>query len=117
VSGGREVRLEGVVKSYGATDAVSGVDAVIAPGEFCTLLGPSGSGKTTLLKLIAGFETPSSGRVLIGGRDMAEVPVAEIGATRCFALLLDASGADALSPGMTVHVTVDVARASVFAAT
>ncbi len=74
---GREVRLESVVKSYGATHAVAGVDAVIAPGEFCTLLGPSGSGKTTLLKLIAGFESPSAGRVRIGGRDMADVPVAK----------------------------------------
>ncbi len=77
MTGGREVRLDGVVKSYGATKAVAGVDAIIAPGEFCTLLGPSGSGKTTLLKLIAGFESPSMGRVLIGGRDMADVPVAK----------------------------------------
>lgn len=77
MTGGREVRLEGVVKNYGATQAVAGVDAVIAPGEFCTLLGPSGSGKTTMLKLIAGFESPSMGRVLIGGRDMADVPVAK----------------------------------------
>jgi len=77
MTGGREVRLDGVVKSYGATEAVAGVDVIIAPGEFCTLLGPSGSGKTTLLKLIAGFERPSAGRVLIGGRDMADVPVAK----------------------------------------
>ena len=77
MTGGREVRLERIVKSYGATIAVAGVDALIAPGEFCTLLGPSGSGKTTLLKLIAGFENPSAGRVLIGGRDMADVPVAK----------------------------------------
>ena len=55
--------------------AVDGVDLEIAEGEFVTLLGPSGSGKTTVLRLIAGFEQPSAGRVLLRGRDVtADAP-------------------------------------------
>jgi putrescine transport system ATP-binding protein len=54
--------------------AVDGVSLDIAAGEFFALLGPSGCGKTTLLRLLAGFETPDEGRILIDGVDMAEVP-------------------------------------------
>ena len=50
--------------------AVDGVDLEIQPGEFFSLLGPSGSGKTTMLRIIAGFERPDSGRVLLGGKDV-----------------------------------------------
>jgi putative spermidine/putrescine transport system ATP-binding protein len=54
--------------------AVDGVDLQIAEGEFFTLLGPSGSGKTTLLRLIAGFERPDRGRIVLGGRDVTGLP-------------------------------------------
>jgi putative spermidine/putrescine transport system ATP-binding protein len=70
------VELKGVAKRYGGVVAAEEVDLTVAAGAFCTLLGPSGSGKTTLLKLIAGFEPPSEGRIAIGGKDMADVPVA-----------------------------------------
>ena len=54
--------------------AVDGVTLEIADGEFFSMLGPSGSGKTTCLRLIAGFETPTSGRISIHGADVAGVP-------------------------------------------
>lgn len=54
--------------------AVNNVSLSIAPGELVTLLGPSGCGKTTILRIIAGFETPTAGRVLLGGRDITHVP-------------------------------------------
>ena len=73
----RSVAFRGLSKRYGPTLAVSGVDLDVAAGEFCTLLGPSGSGKTTLLKLVAGFEQPSAGSILIDGRPVEGVPVAE----------------------------------------
>lgn len=66
--------LHGIFKQFGNTPALHGVDLKAAEGEFLALLGPSGSGKTTLLRMIAGLETAESGRVLIGGADMAGVP-------------------------------------------
>ena len=67
------VRFEGVRKTYGAggAAAVVGLDLDIARGELMTLLGPSGSGKTTTLMMLAGFERPSAGRILLEGRDIA----------------------------------------------
>jgi putative spermidine/putrescine transport system ATP-binding protein len=67
------VRFEGVRKTYGAggAAAVAGLDLDIARGELLTLLGPSGSGKTTTLMMLAGFEMPSAGRILLEGRDIA----------------------------------------------
>ena len=59
------VSLRGVRKSYGAVEAVAGLDLDIAPGEFFTLLGPSGSGKTTLLRMLAGLDLPDSGEVVV----------------------------------------------------
>jgi spermidine/putrescine transport system ATP-binding protein len=61
-------------KRFGATVAVEEVSMEIQPGEFFSLLGPSGCGKTTLLRMIAGFEEPTSGSVVIGGSDMTQVP-------------------------------------------
>jgi putative spermidine/putrescine transport system ATP-binding protein len=68
------VALENVRCEYGAVKAVDGVDLAIAEGEFFTLLGPSGSGKTTCLRMIGGFTLPTSGRVLIEGRDLTDAP-------------------------------------------
>jgi putative spermidine/putrescine transport system ATP-binding protein len=70
------VQLEGVSKRFGDVAAVAGVDLAIADGEFFAMLGPSGSGKTTTLRLIAGFEAPTTGRVLLAGRDVTRVPPA-----------------------------------------
>jgi ABC-type Fe3+/spermidine/putrescine transport system ATPase subunit len=68
------VSLASVSRSYGAVAAVREVSLDVRPGEFLTLLGPSGCGKTTLLRLVAGFEEPDGGRILISGRDLTDVP-------------------------------------------
>jgi ABC-type sugar transport system ATPase subunit len=69
------IRLDGVAKVYpGGHAAVRPLDLEIADGEFLVLVGPSGCGKSTLLRLIAGLETPTAGRVLIGGADMTAAP-------------------------------------------
>jgi putative spermidine/putrescine transport system ATP-binding protein len=73
-SGVPAVSLEAVVKRFGEVEAVAGVDLRIADGEFFSMLGPSGSGKTTTLRMIAGFEQPTSGRVLLHGRDVTGLP-------------------------------------------
>jgi putrescine transport system ATP-binding protein len=67
------LRIEGVAKKFGGFRAVDGVSLDIAAGEFFALLGPSGCGKTTLLRMLAGFETPDEGRILLDGRDIAQV--------------------------------------------
>ncbi|MDQ1381237.1 MAG: putative spermidine/putrescine transport system ATP-binding protein [Actinomycetota bacterium] len=71
---GVAVSLRGVTKRFGALTAVDGVDLDIAEGEFFSMLGPSGSGKTTMLRMIAGFELPSAGTVLLKGRDVTRLP-------------------------------------------
>ena len=68
------VRLESLAKRYGDVVAVAGIDLAIADGEFFSMLGPSGSGKTTTLRMIAGFETPSAGSVILAGKDVTTLP-------------------------------------------
>lgn len=68
------VRFEGVSKRFGDEVAVNGVSLEIQAGEFFALLGPSGCGKTTLMRLLAGFETPDAGRILLAGEDLAGRP-------------------------------------------
>ncbi|MBL9012055.1 MAG: ABC transporter ATP-binding protein [Alphaproteobacteria bacterium] len=70
------VRFQRVGKTYdgGASAAVRDLDLDVAPGEFLTLLGPSGSGKTTTLMMLAGFETPSTGAILLEGEDISRRP-------------------------------------------
>ena len=65
------VRLEGVHKRYGEVEAVAGIDLDVRDGEFFAMLGPSGSGKTTTLRIIAGFELPTAGRILLHGEDVS----------------------------------------------
>ena len=67
------LRIEGVAKKFGNFRAVDHVSLDIRSGEFFALLGPSGCGKTTLLRMLAGFETPDEGRILLDGRDIAHV--------------------------------------------
>jgi spermidine/putrescine transport system ATP-binding protein len=69
-----EIRLEELTKTFGETVAVDGIELHMPPGEFFTMLGPSGCGKTTTLRMIAGFEQPTSGRILLDGVDVARVP-------------------------------------------
>lgn len=68
------VSLRGLRKTFGEVAAVDGVDLDLAEGEFFSMLGPSGSGKTTVLRMIAGFEVPTAGRILLGGVDVTERP-------------------------------------------
>src|SRR6476620_8847950 len=67
------LRIEAVVKKCGHVTAVDRLSLDIRAGEFFALLGPSGCGKTTLLRMLAGFETPDAGRILLNGRDIAQV--------------------------------------------
>jgi putrescine transport system ATP-binding protein len=68
------VRFDKVTRRFGAVTAVKAVDLAIYEREFFALLGPSGCGKTTLMRLLAGFETPDEGRVLLGGNDLSNAP-------------------------------------------
>ena len=68
------IQIRNVTKRFGTMVAVDNVSLDIVPGEFFVMLGPSGCGKTTLLRMIAGFELPSEGQILIDGQDMSNVP-------------------------------------------
>jgi spermidine/putrescine transport system ATP-binding protein len=68
------VTLEGLSKRFGDVEAVRRLDLEIQEGEFFSLLGPSGCGKTTTLRLIAGFEEPTTGRIVLGGKDVTDTP-------------------------------------------
>lgn len=68
------IELRGVTKRFGNFTAVNDVSLSVREGEFITLLGPSGCGKTTLLRLLAGFETPDAGSILLAGADVSHLP-------------------------------------------
>src|SRR5213083_2575646 len=67
------IALEGVSKGFGRAQAVQDVTIAIGEGEFFSLLGPSGCGKTTTLRMIAGFEVPDEGRIVLQGKDVTSV--------------------------------------------
>ena len=80
------VTVSNLVKTYpsGSRRATDDISLEVADGEFLVLVGPSGCGKTTLLRMVAGLETPDSGTVTIGGRDVTSLPARE--RRSCFVL-------------------------------
>jgi ABC-type Fe3+/spermidine/putrescine transport system ATPase subunit len=94
------VVLEGVTKTFGDTVAVDTVTLRVGEGELLSLLGPSGCGKTTLLRVVAGFETPDSGAVIVHGRDVTSSPPQK----RPTAMVFQSY---ALFPTMTVGANVE----------
>ena len=95
-----DIALVGIRKTYGEVVAVDGIDLEVQHGEFFTMLGPSGSGKTTTLRLIAGFEQPDAGKILLGGEDVARRPPYERDVNTVFQDY-------ALFPHMTVSENVE----------
>jgi putative spermidine/putrescine transport system ATP-binding protein len=71
---GTTVEYRGVSRVFGAMSALAGLNLLIEPGELLALLGPSGCGKTTALRLLAGFDQPTSGSVLVDGQDISRMP-------------------------------------------
>jgi putative spermidine/putrescine transport system ATP-binding protein len=108
------VRLENVRKTFGEVEAVAGIDLEIAEGEFFSMLGPSGSGKTTTLRMIAGFELPTSGRILLDGEDVSRRPPFERDVNTVFqdyALFPHMDVADNVAYGLMVRKVPREARA------
>jgi multiple sugar transport system ATP-binding protein len=81
-----DIRIEGITKTYpgGKSSAVSDVTLTVSDSEFMVLLGPSGCGKTTLLRMIAGLEYPDAGRIMIGDRDVTDLPPRKRGIAMVF---------------------------------
>ena len=109
------VDLEGVIKCYGDTRVIHGVDLAIAEGELCVFVGPSGCGKSTLLRMIAGLEETTGGRIVIAGEDVTRADPAERGVAMVFqtyALYPHMSVAENMGFGlkMTGHPRDDIAR-------
>ena len=94
-----KLAAQGIGKTYGVVTALERIDLSVANGEFLTLLGPSGSGKTTLLQIICGLTQPSSGRLLIDGRDCTAMPAHQ----RDIGVIFQSY---ALFPHMSVHENV-----------
>ena len=93
------VILRNVVKSFGETDVIHGVDIDIQEGEFCVLVGPSGCGKSTILRMIAGLENATGGKILIGSEDVTKTDPADRGVAMVFQTY-------ALYPHMTVAANI-----------
>src|SRR5260370_5436096 len=94
-----DIRIDRVAKSFGPVRALDEVVLDVADGEFVALLGPSGCGKTTLLRIIAGLETQSAGRIVIGGRDVSDLPARQRGLAMVFQNY-------AVCPAMTVFENI-----------
>lgn len=84
MSNSGEILLDKVTKKFGAITAVDSTDQVIEGGSYCCMIGPSGCGKSTLLRMIAGHETLTSGRILIGGTDVTTMRTGERGTALMF---------------------------------
>ncbi|HEY8168029.1 MAG TPA: ABC transporter ATP-binding protein [Candidatus Limnocylindrales bacterium] len=109
------IRLEGVRKVFGEVVAVAGVDLEIAQGEFFSMLGPSGSGKTTMLRMIAGFELPTEGRILLDGEDVSRRPPFERDVNTVFqdyALFPHMTVGDNVAYGLMIRKVPKAERAS-----
>ncbi|MDH4173000.1 MAG: ATP-binding cassette domain-containing protein [Betaproteobacteria bacterium] len=91
------IRIENLVKAFGAKRAVDGVSFAVERGEVLGFLGPNGAGKSTTMRMITGFIPPTSGRVSVGGHDVAEAPLA---VKRLIGYLPEAAPS---YPDMTVH--------------
>lgn len=76
--------IENVYKSFGTVDVLKDISLTVEPGEFIVFVGPSGCGKSTLLRTIAGLEDASAGKILIGGRDVTNLPPAKRGIAMVF---------------------------------
>src|SRR5881398_1076389 len=68
------LQLENLHRDFGTVKALNGIDISLGEGEFLSLLGPSGCGKTTALRLVAGFDRPDAGRIVVDGKDVTGVP-------------------------------------------
>ena len=100
------LHIHEVSKQFGTTVALEAAELHVKEGELVTLLGPSGSGKTTLLRIIAGFETPTSGEVLLRGREISGLSPAERGVGMVFqqyALFPHMTAADNIAYGLKVR--------------
>ena len=97
---GVAISIQRVRKSFGDVRAVDGISLDIAEGEFLTLLGPSGCGKTTTMRMIAGFEEPDEGTILLRGTDVVGVPPNKREVNMCFQHY-------ALFPHMTVERNIE----------
>ena len=109
------IRIEGVSKSFSSYPALNGVTLKIGDGEFVALLGPSGSGKTTLLRILAGLETPESGAIWFGQRNVSGATPASRGigfVFQHFALFGHMTAAENIAFGLTVmpHATRPASR-------
>ena len=90
------VGLKRVIKRYGETQVIHGVDLQIEDGEFCVFVGPSGCGKSTLLRMVAGLEETTDGEITIGTRDVTRLDPSDRGVAMVFQTY-------ALYPHMTVE--------------
>src|SRR6476469_1185098 len=90
------LQLVDVTKQFGSTSIIKGINLAVEDGEFVVLVGPSGCGKSTLLRMVSGLDSASSGKIVIGGRDVAKLTPAERGIAMVFQSY-------ALYPHMTVY--------------
>jgi len=108
VDGGGRVTLVSLTKRFGDFTAVDGIDLDMPPGEFFTMVGPSGCGKTTTLRMIAGFERPDEGQIMLDGADMSGTPPHKRNVNTVFqsyALFPHLSVADNVAFGLRYHKT------------
>ncbi|WP_328860498.1 ABC transporter ATP-binding protein [Streptomyces sp. NBC_00306] len=103
---GARVEFRGLRRAFGSTVALDGLDLTVEPGELLALLGPSGCGKTTALRVVAGFEQPDAGEVLVDGEDITRVPANRRDAGMVFqsySLFPNLSARDNVAFGMRVR--------------